>query len=125
MAGYDNVTDSAWFSLQVFPTGRMEIFANTSYNSGRASITDFDYTAGNLTAALFGLDYPLHSAAMAGFSNLRIRQIAQTAGVNYRLSNELVLNTLLAYDNYEDEEPWLYDSTGKFVSVFAGISWIF
>ena len=125
MAGYKLDTNNAWLALQIFPNSRTEIFANTSYNSGRASITDFGYDAGALTGVLFGLDYPLHSASMSGFSNLKISRVTQTVGLNYRLSNQFVLNGLLAYDNNQDDEPWLYDSTGKYVNVFAGISYIF
>lgn len=125
MAGYKNDIDNGWIALQVFPSPRTEIFASTTINSGRASIVDFGYDAGNLTAALFGLDYPLQSASMAGFSNLRIRRVSQSVGVNYRLTNNLVLNGMLAYEDYDDREPWLYDSTGRYVNVFAGIGWIF
>lgn len=125
MAGYQLDTNNAWLALQIFPNSRTEIFANTSYNGGRASITDFDYSAGSLTGVLFGLDYPLHAASMSGFSNLKISRVTQTFGVNYRLSHQLVLNTMLAYDNNQDDEPWLYDSTGKYVNVFAGISYVF
>jgi hypothetical protein len=125
MAGYKNDSNNAWLALQVFPSSRMEIFANTSYNSGTASITDFNYDAGALTGVLFGLDYPLHSASMTGFSNLKVSRVTQTLGLNYRLSNQLVLNTMFVYDDNSDDEPWLYDSTGKYVNFFAGISYIF
>lgn len=125
MAGYKNDIDNAWIAVQVFPSARTELFASTTFNSGRASITDFGYDAGNLTAPLFGLDYPLQSSSMAGFSNLRIRRISQSVGINHRLTDHLVLNGMLAYEHYDDREPWLYDSTGRFVNVFAGIGWIF
>jgi hypothetical protein len=125
MAGYKNDSSNAWLAVQVFPNDRVEFFANTSYNLGTASITDFDYSAGNLTGVLFGLDYPLQSASMSGFSNLKITRFTQTLGVNYRLSNQLVLNTMFVLDDNDDDEPWLYDSSGRYVNFFAGVSWIF
>ncbi len=73
MAGYKSDTSNAWAALQVYPNSRLEIFANTAFNNGTASITDFDYDAGALTSRLFGLDYPLHSASMSGFSNLKLK----------------------------------------------------
>jgi len=27
------------------------------------------------------------------------------------------------YDDYNDYEPWLYDSEGSYLNVYAGISW--
>jgi hypothetical protein len=125
MAGYENDVNNAWLAVQVFPTGRAEIFANTTFNAGTASITDFGYDAGALTGALFGLDYALHSSAMSGFSNLKIRELTQTFGLNYRMTNNLVLNTMVAFADYDDEEPWLYDSTGRYFNAFAGVSYIF
>jgi hypothetical protein len=32
---------------------------------------------------------------------------------------------MLMYDDNQDDEPWLYDSTGKHLNVHAGVSWIF
>ena len=75
MAGYKSDTSNAWASVQVYPNSRIEIFANTAFNNGTASITDFDYDAGALTSRLFGLDYPLHSASMSGFSTSDCRII--------------------------------------------------
>ena len=125
MAGHKNEINNAWLAVNVFPTPRLEIFSNTAFNDGRASITGFDYTAGALTGPLFGLDYPLHSSSMAGFSNLKIRRISETAGANYRVTNNLVVNGTLMFDDYNDNEPWLYDTTGRYLNFYAGISWIF
>ena len=125
MAGYETEINNAWLALQVYPTSRVEIFANSAFNSGRSSITDFGYDAGALTGPLFGLDYPLHSASMSGFSNLDIRRFSQTVGANVRVTNNLVVNGMLVYDDYNDYEPWLYDSEGSYLNVYAGISWIF
>lgn len=125
MAGYKNDTSNAWVAVQAYPTSRLEIFANTAVNQGAASITDFSYDAGALTGPLFGLDYPLQSASMAGFSNLRLNRVSQTVGVNYRMTKELVFNTMFVYDSHDDREPWLYDATGRYTNFYAGISWLF
>ena len=125
MAGYQNQINNAWLAIQVYPTSRLEIFANTAFNSGRANITDFDYSAGDLTGVLFGLDYPLHSAAMSGFSDLKIRRIGQVVGANYRVANNWVVNGVLVYDDYNDYQPWLEDTSGEYLNVYAGLSWIF
>jgi hypothetical protein len=125
MAGYKTEINNAWLALQVYPSSRVEVFANTTFNSGVSSITDFGYDAGALTGPLFGLDYPLHSSSMSGFSNLDIRWFSQVVGANVRVTNNLVVNGILTYQDNNDDEPWLYDTTGKFLNVYAGISWIF
>lgn len=125
MAGYKNDTSNAWLAVQAYPTSRLEVFANTSVNTGAASITDFGYDAGALTSALFGLDFPLQSSSMSGFSNLKLNRVSQAVGFNYRMTKDLVLNTMLVYEDYDDREPWLYDATGRYVNVYAGVSWVF
>lgn len=125
MAGYKTEINNAWLALQVYPTSRVEVFGNATYNSGVSSITDFGYDAGALTGPLFGLDYPLHSASMSGFSNLDIRRFSVAAGANVRVTNHVLVNGMVMYDDNTDDEPWLYDSTGHYLNVYAGISWIF
>jgi hypothetical protein len=125
MAGYKNDVNNAWLAVQVYPSARLELFANTAVNTGAASITDFSYDAGALTGPLFGLDFPLQSSSMSGFSNLRLNRTSVSAGANYRFSQHLVLNTMLVYENFRDDEPWLYDATGKFLNVYAGVSYLF
>ena len=73
MAGYKSDTSNAWASVQVYPNSRLEIFANTAFNNGTASITDFDYDAGALTSRLFGiLPLPLTAIMPFGGSILSI-----------------------------------------------------
>ena len=125
MAGYKNDVSNAWLAVQAYPTPRLEIFANTAVNTGAASITDFSYDAGALTGPLFGLDYPLQSASMSGFSNLKLSRVSQSVGFNYRVTQHLVLNTMFVFENYDDAEPWLYDATGRYANFYTGVSWIF
>ncbi len=125
MAGYDLDNHNAWFGLQIFPSSRLEIFANTLYNRGNGAITDFGYDAGALTSTLVGLDYALQSQSFSGFSDLDMNRFDQVFGFNYRLTNELMLTAFGDYANYDDNEPWLYDATGKFFNFYAGVNWIF
>jgi hypothetical protein len=125
MAGYRLDNHSAWFGVQVFPHARLEIFANTMYNRGAATIRGFDYSAGPLAALMPGLDFEVQSRTFAGFSDLDVRRIGQTVGFTWRLSDNLAVTTLADYSRYDDREPWLYDATGRYLNVFAGVNWIF
>jgi len=35
------------------------------------------------------------------------------------------LNGLVLFDDYKDSAPYLFDSTGRFVTVHAGFNWVF
>jgi hypothetical protein len=125
MADYKLDNHNAWLGLQVFPSARAEVFATTYYNRGTGSIDGFGYDAGTLTSQLPGLDYALQSSSFSGFSNLNIDRFSQIVGVNYRLTNELALSAFGEYSKYDDQDPWLYDSTGRYVNFFAGVNWLF
>lgn len=73
-----------------------------------------------------GLDFVLQSSSTPGFSNLDIGQFTQSLGVNYRLTNELMLNTMVEVSRYDDRSSYLLiDQSGRYVNGFVGVSWIF
>ncbi|MCL4813450.1 MAG: hypothetical protein KJ061_13240 [Vicinamibacteraceae bacterium] len=125
MAGYENNNHNAWASVQIMPSDRLELFATTTINSASATIENFSYDAGSLTSSLNGLDFALHSQTMAGYSDLDFKRIGQTAGFHYRVTRNLMATGALDYARYDDDEPYLVDVTGRRLSVFGGLSWIF
>jgi hypothetical protein len=74
---------------------------------------------------IVGLDFNLMNASFAGFSDLRIRQIVHAAGFTYRLNENLLLNGALDYHDYRDDQPYIFDTTGRRVFTYAGLSWVF
>jgi len=128
-AGYEAETQNAFLNLQFLVGPRVEAFATTMYNSGKASIQDFVYDSSNIipgTALPAGaLDFALMSSSFAGFSDLDFRTITQTLGVNVRASNNVLINTALSFGDLNDVQPHLYDTTGSRVGFYAGVSWIF
>jgi hypothetical protein len=45
--------------------------------------------------------------------------------VNYRATNNLLVNTSLSIGDLNDAKPFLYDTTGSRVGFYAGLSWVF
>jgi len=125
MAGYDNTTHSAWMGVQAYPTSRAEVFANLAWNRADATITNFAYDGGPYAAQLVGLDYALQSAEMAGFSNLRFTRVGLNGGLNVRVSNPLVVNVTVDYSKYDDQDPYLFTVTGRYLQIFGGVTWLF
>ncbi len=125
MAGYDNTSSSAWMGIQAYPTPRAELFASLAWNRAAATITDFAYDGGEYTAQLVGLDYALHSQSMAGFSNLEFTRIGLNGGMNFRVSDPLIVNVTVDYSKYNDKEPYLFSVTGSYVRFFGGVTWAF
>ena len=128
-AGYKSETQNAFLNLQFIAGARTEVFATTMYNSGKASIRDFVYDASNIipgTALPAGaLDFTLMSSSFAGFSDLNYRTITQTFGVNFRATNNVLINSSLSFGDLNDAQPYLYNTTGSRVGFYAGLNWIF
>jgi hypothetical protein len=128
-SGYTSENQTAFVNLQFLAGPRAEVFATTMYNKGTASIRDFVYDASNIIpgAALpaGALDFTLMSSSFAGFSNLDVRSFTQTVGVNVRLTSNVVLNSSLSISDLKDQQPYLYDTTGKRIGFVAGVNWIF
>jgi hypothetical protein len=111
--------------VQVFASPRLELFANTSFNDAQASIDGLAYDPSVLAGPTPGLDWNLMSASFSDFSDLRFRQVVQSAGFRYRLSDELMLNGLVEYNDFEDRQPYLFDTTGRRVGYWLGVNWLF
>jgi hypothetical protein len=123
-ASYRTINQSAWVNLQYFPTDRLELYAHTLWNAGTATIDGFRNDPSNLLAQPAGLDFVLMSDAFAGFSDLRLRHTIQSAGLNYRLGDAVVINGAFSYNSLRDAAPHLYDATGRRLGVIAGVIWV-
>jgi hypothetical protein len=65
------------------------------------------------------------SDSFSGFSDLDVREIVQSVGFNYRVTDSVVWNSVFEYHDYRDDQPYLYDTTGRRLTYFTGLSWIF
>ena len=124
-ASWKSENHNGFVTLQVFPSSRLEVFANTSFNSGRGAIEGLMFDPTILPAQPTGLDFIMQSNTMSGFSALEARHVVQTVGLNYRLTDNLVLNSAFLYNDLGDSLPYLFDATGRHVSFMAGVNWVF
>jgi hypothetical protein len=128
-AGYEAENQTAFVNLQFLAGPRVDVFATTMYNSGKASIHSFVYDSSNIvpgTALPAGaLDFPLMSSSFAGFSDLDYRTVIQTVGANVRATNNIIVNSTLSFGDLNDSQPFLYDTTGSRLGFYVGMSWVF
>lgn len=116
---------NGFVNLQVLATPRLELFATAFVNQGEGTIGGLMFDPSILPQQPAGLDFVLQSTTMPGFSDLKVRQAAQAVGANYRVSENLMFNAVVQYDDYKDKQPYLFDATGRRVSFMAGVNWIF
>ena len=108
----------------MYTGGRIELFANLMFTRAAATIYGLDYDAAALAGPTPGLDWDLMSQNFGAYSGLHVKYLSQVLGVNVRVTDNLVLNTALEYHDYKDEQPYLFDATGRRVTSFAGLTWL-
>lgn len=112
---------NAWAGFQLVASPRVQLYANTQFTRADASIADFSYGVSEYAAELVGLDYPLMASAFSGFSDLSYRLFVQDAGLNIRVSSRVFVNGTLRYNRYDDEAPYLFDATGRYLTVYGAV----
>lgn len=83
------------------------------------------FEAGALAARLPGLDFDLLNASFADFSDLEVAHLVSAAGLTYRFSDRLRATASVEVYDYRDARPYLFDTTGRRVFTYAGVSWTF
>jgi hypothetical protein len=67
------------------------------------------------------MDYSLASSTFGQFSTIEVERIRAGVGFNFQASDSLVWNTVGQYGNFNDLDPYLYDTTGKKFTAYTGI----
>ncbi len=94
------------------------------YTRGTAAIDQLNYDPTLLSRPIAGLDFVLMSESFSDFSDLRQRYATGLAGANVKVTPNLVFNGTIEYRDYQDEQPYLFDTTGKRWTGVAGITWV-
>jgi hypothetical protein len=111
--------------LQFFPAPKAELFFNTLYYQGDAIISDLSLNPSEGPGQGAGLNFDLLSDNLAQFSNLDVQRYVIGFGLNYSFTEAFLLSALLEYNRYDDNTPYLFDTTGRYTRVGAGINWLF
>jgi len=113
--------------------------ANGSYTFGEGSIEDFHLESMNPTGDL-KLDYNVSTLnpnmpylydvaylnGMDNYSDLEFSELAFTAGVNYRLNKNVGLGLNYYYNDYDDEEEYVYgDQSVTLQSLMGSVTYRF
>ncbi|MCK5539596.1 MAG: hypothetical protein KAI69_01600 [Deltaproteobacteria bacterium] len=75
--------------------------------------------------ATFGYDHDLAFAVWEDNSDLDIEEIEYYIGCTYDFNERLTINFNASYTDFNDDEPYLYDTTGDLLLVNAGLTFRF
>lgn len=94
------------------------------FTRANAAIYGLNYDPSTLAGPTPGLDWQLMSENFGSYSGLRTEYLSQVLGVNVKMADNLVLNTAAEYHEYRDEQPYLFNTTGRRVTTFVGFTWL-
>ena len=99
------------------------MYGNVLYYSGTAGSFDINLDSSNLVQQPLGMDYDLFNDVVAGFSDLDVNQLSLVFGGNYRLDDRWLINAMGGYNDYGDNDPFLFDATGSrfYFQIGAGL----
>ena len=116
----------AFFNASFVPTENLRLFAEFSFNQTDEGIDGLAMDPSTLVGVPPGGLFDYHLPDYLGaLSHLDIRQIMGKYGFEYSLPSGWFLNGSLRHNDYDDGAPYLFDSTGSYVSVVAGLGYKF
>lgn len=125
MVDYETKANTFYLNFLIPVRSNFEIFANTFYYSGLASAANVDIDSSNLVKQPGGMDYDLFNQAIPGLSNLDISRFGQAFGFSYRFNDMVMLNLMGEYDDYMDNDPYLFSVDGRRFFIQTGVALLF
>lgn len=122
---YETKANTFFLNFLIPVNDKFEIFANTMFYKGEASIGNVNLDSSDLIKQPGGMDYPLYNESLAGFSNLDLDRFAQAFGFNYRFNDMLILDVLGEYDKFGDNDPYIISYDGNRFFLQAGVAILF
>jgi len=93
------------------------------WNNGKAEMDGIDATSATYVgSAVPGMDHSLALPAWEGYSDLDIDQVEYSLGVVYNYSDSISFNLNGSYFDYNDDDPYLYDTDGDVLSANVGMT---
>lgn len=122
---YKTETNSFFFNVNAYLSEAVEVYGNILYYTGTAGSYDINLDSSNLIKQPGGMDYDLFNESIAGYSDIDVDQLSLVLGTNYRFTDSWVINGIGGYNNYGDNDPYLFDTTGRRFYVQFGAALIF
>ena len=125
MVNYETKTSTFFFNLQFLATEQVDFFATTVWYGGIGGSNGINLDSSGLVQQPLGMDYNLFNESIAGYSDLDVTRFSQVVGGNVRLADGWILNAVGGYDDYGDNDPYLFLTEGRRFYAQFGAAWIF
>ena len=123
---YNTDVHTLLLSADLKATDKLKFNGGVVYTKGKAEMNNLSaaYFEGTEPAS-FGYDHALAFSVIEDNTDLDIEETEYYVGCSYDFSEALSLNLNASYTDYNDHDPYLYDTDGDLLLVNAGLTYRF
>ncbi|MCK5915957.1 MAG: hypothetical protein KAG92_07440 [Deltaproteobacteria bacterium] len=123
---YNTEVHTLLFSADFEATEKLKFNGGVIFNWSEAEMDSLSasYYEGKQPKS-FGYDHALAFNVWEDNSDLEVSEIEYYLGCSFDVSEVLTINLNASYTDYEDDEPYLYDTSGDILLVNAGLTFRF
>ncbi len=123
---YNTEVHTLLFSADFEASEKLKINGGIIFNWSEAEMDNLSasYYEGKDPAS-FGYDHSIAFSTWEDNTDLKVQEIEYYLGCSYDFSEVLSVNLNASYTDYEDDEPYLYDTSGDLFLVNAGLTFRF
>jgi hypothetical protein len=125
LLGYDINSDSIMTGFRFAPGKRFDLGLGVSWTQSQAAMNPFDLAdqaaAFNATHASTVYDF----SQTHTYSDLDTTRIDANVDARYKFSDDLWMTLLYRYADFEDDAPYLYDTSGSLDLYAVALGWKF
>lgn len=115
---------AALFNTEFNLSERSRLYTQFSWNESQSALGGIALSTVGLPGTPVGYNYA-NVSDLNTYSDLRVRQLLQVVGLEHRVAERLVLRSELWWNDYQDGEPYLFDTNGRNIGFRASLNWIF
>ena len=123
---YNTDVHTLLVSADLAATEKLKFNGGIIFNWGKAEMDNLSaaYTEGKNPAA-FGYNHAIAFSVWEDNTDLDIEEFEYFVGCSYDVNPNLTINLNASYTDYNDDEPYLYDTSGDLFLVNAGLTYRF
>jgi hypothetical protein len=119
-----NHNHAALFNTEWQMNEGTRLYTQFSFNESSSALGDLLLSTNGLPGVPAGYDYAAISD-LGGYSDLRVRRVLQVVGFEKRIAERLVFNNELWWHDYDDGEPYLFNTNGRNIGLRVSMHWLF
>ncbi len=123
LLAYSSTSNTVMAGLNLHPTDKLELGLAVTFSASDASLAPFDLPADDYVAITPPMVFDFSTTHTN--SDLDVTRTEAELNARYRFSDRLWARLGYLWIDFEDDAPYLYDTSGRVDVVTAALGWVF